>query len=244
MTDKSNTNNQRIERRQFVKAAGAGAIGTTVVPTVQANPGTHLATTAFAEVGIETDISGISDSEANPSVFHWDFPLPHVATDSKLFVRETMSLAARDTVTTSSGVVKAEEFHPASKGLFGRPKTKLTYEHGPHYRRNYVVELVEGYRLPQLTVSPRNDTITIAGHGRESVPVGSEQTFELPSKELEAELVRVTGEKVDNPEVPEHRRALKKEHWTEPVTVTPTLKVRNYGEVEVRDATDGVTLRQ
>lgn len=110
--------------------------------------------TAFAEVGMETQVSGISVSTANPSIFHWDFPLPHVATDSELFIRETMSEPARDVVTTSSAVVKGKEFHPASEGLFGHARTKLTYEHGLHYRRNYVVELEEGYEFPQVTVTP------------------------------------------------------------------------------------------
>lgn len=244
MTEEYNTDDNRIERRQFVKAAGAGALGTTILPTAQAAPGDRLGETAFAEVGMETEISGLSTADANPVVFHWDFPLPHVATDSTLFVRDAMSDEAREVVTTASGVVKGEKFQPASTELYGGPKSKLTHEHGPHYRRNYVVELEEGYDLPQLNVSPQSGTVTISGRGRERVDAGSERTFELEPRKLEAQLVRVTDEKVDNSEIPEHLRALKKEYWTEPVTVKPTLKVRNYGTLEVRDATDGITLRQ
>lgn len=84
----------------------------------------------------------------------------------------------------------------------------------------------------------------IAGCGRETVPAGSERTFELTPQNLEAELVRMTDEKADNHDIPDRLRALKKERWTESVTVTPTLKVRNYGEVEVKDATDGVVRRR
>lgn len=244
MTEDSTTDDSRIERRQFVKAAGAGALGTTVLPNVQAAPGNRLGETAFAEVGMETEIDNLSIPDANPTVFHWDFPLPHVATDSTLFVRDAMSDEAREVVTTASEVVKGEKFQPASANLFGRPKTELTYEHGPHYRRNYVVELEEGYDLPQLNVSPRSNSVTIAGRGRERVPVGTERTFDFEPRELEAQLVRVTDEKVDNTDIPEHLRGLKKERWTEAVTVKPTLKVRNYGTLEVRNATDGITLRQ
>lgn len=244
MTENRDSNDRRIERRQFVKAAGAGALGTTVFPTVRAEPGTRLGTTSFAEVGMETDISGLSRSDANPSIFHWDFPLPHVASESTLFVREAMSDEARDMLTTKQAVVKASGFRPASDQLFGQAERKLTHEHGPHYRRNYVVELEEGYDLPRLSVSPQNGVATIRGHGRKKIPAGSERTFELQSQNLKAELVRMTDEKVDNSEVPEHRRALKKERWTETVTVTPTLKIRNYGELEIRDATEGMVHRQ
>lgn len=241
------TDDGRIDRRKFLKSTGTVAgIGTLNVSPIRASPGTRLSTVEFVEVGMETEVSSVSDEDASLPVFHWDFPLPHAVDtqDDKLFVREPMSEAAVEALSSRPAVVKTAEFQPAPTTLFGKPTKTLTYEHGPHYRQNYVLELEDEYPLPSVSVAPNEETAVMSGAIDDEITAGTERQYELPSHEVEVEVTKTLDEKVDAPSIPESRRARKKDSWTETVTVTPTLKVANFGELEVVDATDGMVVRR
>lgn len=86
-----------------------------------------------------------------------------------------------------------------------------------------------------MTVRP-DETATVV-----ETPAGTLelQSGETASKALQpitvdAETMEVLNERVDNPAIPEHRRALKTEFGSATVEATPVVEVQDYGKLTVK----------
>lgn len=236
-----------FERRQFIKTTGAAAGFGSLVGAGRAAPGTDLGTVRFVEVGLETDVPEVDEDDGALPVVHWDFPLPH-AVDADLrtlYVRERIDDAAVRALERQPAVVKAAEFAPAPATVLGGTHGTLPYELGPHYRRNYLLELEGAVELPAVAVEPRADGVVVSGGPvTATVPRESEEEFALDPVEVAVELSEATDERRESEAVPDRLLAFRRRRWTETVTVEPTLRVRDYGDLDVVDARDGLVVRQ
>lgn len=66
-------------------------------------------------------------------------------------------------------------------------------------------------------------------------PPGETRTYELPTTRMTVETKTVTDELVDAEEIPENQRSRKTEYGTVTVEATPTLHVRDRGEMTIVD---------
>lgn len=246
--NQQSTKSGEFERRQFLKTTGAAASLGAFTGVTKAIPDTDLGSVHFVEVGLEADVSDVSDADASLPVFHWDFPLPHAvdAAGETLYLRERMDDEAVRLVTERDTVVKAAEFHSGPTSLLSGARETVPFELGPHYRRNYVLELENAIRLSAIVVEPQAD-FTVGVSGRvvsDSVSPGSEHEYELDSVEATVKLSKQTDKQRESPDVPDRLLGFERKEWTETVTLEPTLKVSNFGKLSVVDARNGLVVRQ
>lgn len=246
--NQQSTDSGEFERRQFLKTTGAAAGLGAFTGVAKAIPDTDLGSVHFVEVGLETDVTDVSDADASLPVFHWDFPLPHAvdAAGETIYLRERMDDEAVHLVTEQDTVVKAAEFHSGPASLLSGVRETVPFELGPHYRRNYVLELEDAIRLPAIEVEPQADsTVAVSGGAvSDTVSPGSEREYELDSVEATVEFSKQTDKRREGQDVPDRLLGFERKEWTETVTLKPTLKVSNFGKLSVVDARDGLVVRQ
>lgn len=245
MSDRST--DHEFERRQFIKTTGAAAGFGSLVGAARAVPGADLGTVRFVEVGLETDVPGVDDGDGALPVVHWDFPLPHAVDPDAgaLYLRERIDDAAVRSLRREPAVVKTTGFIPAPATVLGGAHDTLPYELGPHYRRNYLLELEEAVRLPSVAVEPRVGGVTVSGGPvTTTVARGAERAFALDPIEATVELSEATDVRHESPDVPDRLLGFERRAWTETVEVEPTLRVNDHDELDVVDARDGLVVRQ
>ncbi|USZ68630.1 twin-arginine translocation signal domain-containing protein [Halorussus salilacus] len=238
----------RIDRRKFLKAAGAtAAMGAAGVVPVEAKPGTSLGPTHFVEAAFEVELPALDDPRASYPVMHFETPLDRTVSPDgeQLFLTKPAPESAIETIKQNEGVVRAQQFHPLSDGLGGGKVNKIPTNLLEHYRRGYFFEPEDAIEVPSVEFERNGNVISPSGKNVSgTINPGSEGTFELGSQDVSVELRKSTDDLVENPDVPEKYRATKTERWTETVRITPKLRIRNYGQVTAIDATDKLVVEQ
>lgn len=233
-----------LNRREFLKqtsiTTGITALG---VQPVHAETTDPEAKVRFVEVGIEHALQS-SDVSGSPPKYPIDEPVRHAVDTSNnaVYLKKSMPDEVVSLVKRGKQVVKVSGsgYHSFTTAVLGDTPTRaISTRLGEHYRQLQAMILDEEYRLPAIDVQkgPDDDVVLTVNRSKTVIPTGSERDVVLEPKDVTATFSVVTDERVSRQGVPSRKEPLRQERTTETVTVTPTVKVRNYGKMDVMDTT-------
>lgn len=234
------TDDSGVERRTFLKAAGVAGVGSIRVDPDDLVGEPDFGRVTFAEVGVEHEVHS-SPTGGRYDADHVDELVRHAVdtTDGRFYLKQSAPRVGIDAFRNDA-VVEADGYSSLPTTLFeGQISEGIVVETGKSYRTKKALKPVDGYALPAVDVAVDGDRIAVSTVSlQETVPAGSERTFSLGTREVDLRVVESTGETVDRPDIPPHRRAIEQVERVETATIEPKLKVRSYGKLDAADATD------
>jgi hypothetical protein len=160
-------------------------------------------------------------------------------TNDQVFLRQSVPETAVETFRGDGAVVSADGYQSLSDTVFGTETESVTTATGKAYRRLETLNLGTSFQEPAAEIANRNGDVVAKAEGRRStVRSGEELTVTLDVRDVEAKVLETLDETVDRSDIPDYRKAKKQVEHVETTTVVPTLAIRNYGKLEVVDATD------
>ena len=226
-------------RRFLQTAAATTSFGSITTGTVSRRKDADFGEVHFVEMGIEYDAEiPQSDEYVVPSLEN-DEVLGYSIEPEKgrLEVNQFATSNMRAKMRQESRVVRGESYRPfpsqnPSADTAHSLYTKLTDD----YRGVQSLSLAEDYRHPVVDISPRDIEIDVSVSGNhETVLPEREKTITLPERTVEVVAERRVDKTVsDIP--PEKRADTFWEEFSKPITVQPTVKVRNRGTLSVFDS--------
>lgn len=241
MTEELNeTNQDGVERRDFLKSAGVTGIGAIGINPDELTFEQTLGSSLFLEAGLTYEVRS-SAAEGNYAHANIDELVRHTVdtANDRVFLRQSVPETAVETFRGNGAVVSAGGYQSLPDTLFGTETESVTTATGKAYRRLETLNLGTSFQEPSVEITKRNGDTVVQVEGRQStVRSGEELTVTLDARDVEAKVLKILDETVDRPDIPDYRKAKKQVERVETTTVVPTLKVRSYGELEVVDATD------
>lgn len=231
--------NSSIRRRNFLRATGVTTVSAVGIDTVSAKADSEYASVSFVEVGLSHRTS-LPEVEGSFSFVHIDDVVEHDVDESEGEVRMdgTARESTKRTFDNNDHVSKFVGYQSMPTVIERRPTRVLTTNVGRAFRRTYGLTTALDYQRPPLDIRTRGkrstDAIVVSsGDKKVEVDPGASESVHLRSRSVLAPVEKPTGEIVQNETIPEHKRAQRTETRLETVTVTPIVKVRNYGQLDV-----------
>lgn len=240
MAKNNTTTDLGIARREFLRTTSAAGFALAGTGTATASSDS-LGRTHYTEAKFEFQVESPSENEEDLPVIDVDEAVGRAIDneEGKLYLLEQGSQTSVETFRHSDQVIKSEEYRPLSTNLHNsRAVRQVPLNLGQNYRTLRALKLSEDYRLPSVSLSLDGETLSANVSGtKTSVAPGEESQSSLSPVQLPVELVSHSEELVDNQSIPEYQRARKREAQSTTVRATPTLKIRNYGQLDVVDFT-------
>lgn len=199
-----------------------------------------LGSSLFLEAGLTYEVHS-SATEGNYARANIDELVRHTVdtANDRVFLRQSVPETAVETFRGDGAVVSADGYQSLSDTVFGSETESITTATGKAYRRLETRNLRTSFQEPAAEIANRNGDVVVEAEGRRStVRSGEELTVTLDVRDVEAKVLETLDETVDRPDIPDYRKAKKQVERVETMTVVPTLAIRNYGKLEVVDATD------
>lgn len=221
-------------RRVLQHSAGIGLLG---VSNVQKTDFSTQNSARLVEIGFDHDVDLPSEQLRKASIQFAAEPPEYQLAGDDLLVTGFASDSVKKSLTTGENLVDFDSVHAAPTGeLEADGGFNLVTRRNDGLQPVSGVSTAESYAPPSVETefSPGKVTVTTAG---ESVTVANEsaRTLELPSTEVEVKWREKTGERVSKARSPEGKETVSKyEAVTATATVTPVLKVRNDGVLNVK----------
>ena len=172
-------------------------------------------------------------------LFHHDSPAPYHVDEDRGVVKitELTPNALREKLSSDKPVVRDQDSENAGTAQLGNKQIKrLPLAFSTRSRLAKTVPLAEPVSLPSVRVRPNKSKAKIeTPAGTQEISPGNTLETELPSHEVVANTITILDEKSTDPSIPPHRRGLKEEYGTVKVTAIPTLRVRDYGKMAVKE---------
>lgn len=243
-TNQSQTANGPINRRNFLQKTGAmSAAGLIGVGTVDAASATERGTVTFAEAELSHDVAFPTPEAEEYSVFNVEDLAEHVVDPQQNLVsynrfttRATARLLASNPAAVWYDTYRALPTNAVESSRTQYAPTRLL----DHPRATHGVLLAKPYLPPRFDVQTRGETVSVRV-GSETVDVapGEQVTHDLPAQELTVRAFEPSSETVAETAPGESGDASGTLDVSErTVTATPTLEVRNYGELTVVEPDD------
>lgn len=171
--------------------------------------------------------------------FHHDSPAPYRVDEDQgvVEITELTSGALREKLSGEKPLVRDQNSENVGAAQLGNKQIKrLPLAFSTRSRLAETVSLAEPVSLPSVRVRPGQAKARIeTPAGTKEISPGNALETKLPSHEVVANTITVLDEKSTDSSIPAHRRGLKEEYGTTTVTATPTLRVRDYGKVAVKE---------
>lgn len=233
-----------LRRRDFLKETGlATGIGTLGVQTVRANVQGPKNEVRYLEVGVEHNLEH-PETTGSPATYPIDEPVRHaIGPDNEaLHLKKSMPDEVVSRVKNAEQVVKisGNGYHSFTAAVLGATPTRtINVRLGDHYRRLEAMILEDEYQLPAIDIQHDvGDDVSISVNGSKTVvSAGDEREVTLESANVSTTFQTVTDEKLTRQGVPSRKEPLKKERTTKTIAVTPSVKVQNYGKIDLIDST-------
>lgn len=172
-------------------------------------------------------------------LFHHDSPAPyHVDKERGIIeITELTSKALREKLSGDKSLVRDQDSENVGGAQLGNKQIKrLPLAFSTRSRLAKTAPLSEPVSLPSIRVRPGQAKAKIETPvGTKEISPGNTLETKLPSNEVVANTITILDEKTTDSSIPAHRRGPKEEYGTVRVTATPTLRVRDYGRVTVKE---------
>lgn len=236
-----NQKSASMKRRTVLKSATAAA-SLALVGEVGAT--SSYGSVNFSEVGVEHDVSLPTTTRAKYPFFHIDeFGLNRFIDQdqSTLYINERYAQGELEVLKGNRAVVAGRDYTPLPTQIGGGSSSGVTTKLGENFRTLEALTVEDSYDRPRFTVEERDTGTVVATEGeRVNVQPGSEDEIVLDDREVTLEVSEITdkdaeemtvagGEEWQKP----WRKTQAKRYWKETVTVTPKVRIRNYGELDV-----------
>lgn len=240
MSDENNLTGSEAQRRHFLKAAsGVGAVGPFLSTSVVAGE-SPVNSIRVVEVGVEASLPPVNEPDTRYKIRHWESPPRYLVdrSEQQLAVYAGASDTERRQLLQGNAAVNAKTVGAPPAAIFAQPTETLQSNTGANLNGNYLIHLDGEHRFPGVTVRPNSQSTGIEGEGVEAT-VESETIRRIDIPEQTVSVRTVTrGDRIENPDVPEHLRGYERIESSRTVTVTPELVVRDRGQLDVYDRTD------
>jgi hypothetical protein len=219
-------------RRDVLKTtASAAVVGGLATTPVTADP---EGTFHVVEAGLQYDIPDMP----NLNRVHTDSRPPYTVRESEntLLVARRAPDSLVDDAESKGALVAEQPTGPGQSRGLGPSESVGTLPEGltSRMRSRGGVHLAESHRPPRVAVrwNGRTATVVVTGEPNHRIDPGTTSSVRLQTRTVEAETVRLLDERVDNEDIPEYRRAKKREYGTTEIDVTPVVKVTHHGELD------------
>lgn len=241
-TSDADADRDGVSRRTVLRRASAAGAGATIVAGegLALDDSSSVGTLQFADVGVEYTIEGDVRPPRADDCVHPQYDV--VDGEEVVFYTEAMKEPWLDRVRGANDVVAGLRPNavPANEvPLMENGFLPTTLGEGLHPRRGVIVK--ETHSPPAPRVVRAGDKLVVRTRGPAvKVAPGEERTVELETREVaarryERQPTEGTSEKVPGKTI---ENGAKYVATTEPLDATPTLTVRNHGEVTVHEAVD------
>lgn len=143
--------------------------------------------------------------------------------DKRLIRNRGFVTFVNDLISNPAPILKPIEYHQFPVSLRSQFRTSKSVVLSEPIVGE-IVQIVSKGNQPKLKI--KNDVYDI--------PVGSEKVFELSSREAKFKTKELKDNTATKPEIPESQRALVVEEGSISNKVTPKIKVKNRGDVEIK----------
>lgn len=229
-----------LNRRRFLQTTTVAAgFGSLTVGTVSGKESASLGDVHFVETGIEYN-ADIPQSDGYIVPTFEDDELRGYSIDSeekRLELNQFATPNVRTAFRQNNTVLKSERYRPFSAQDSGTNNvysltTKLTSD----YRSVESLSVAQEYRHPIVNVSPRNNEVDVSVSGkRKTVTPEHEEQIHLQGRTVEVVAERQVDKDASGIP-PESRADTFWEEFSKAITVKPTVKVRNWGTLDVFDS--------
>lgn len=171
-------------------------------------------------------------------VVHFDFP-PDYRINSNEDALVTNPYAERHAEIVRYAkdhdlLIDSDEYVGGSDGIFGGENRKPSLIVEPDFRGTYLLDLSDPVSEPNVRISDTPEGVGVAVEGkRERLTAGEQSEIRLSNVSVELTLTNTLDERVDDADVAEHRRPLKTVQEQEIVQFGRTLRVKNFGELDL-----------
>lgn len=236
---KNDNDSSSFRRRSFLQATGVATIGAIGVEPISANQNNEYGRVSFVETGLYHRTT-FPEGEGNLSFVDLDDPVEYEVDEAAnvLYLNETADESTKRVIGDNNRVAKFVGLHPLPTTVDQRPTQVIITDLGRAYRHTSGLITAHDYHTPSLNVhgarDGRTEAVVISADDRRiQVEPGASASIRLPSTTVRAPVEKPTGEKVQNENIPQPKRAQRMETREETVTVTPIVEMQNYGQLDV-----------
>lgn len=237
--DKDYSDRSSYKRREFLQATSGATFGAAGLEPVSANRNGKNNSVSFVEVGL-FHRTALPEVEGNFSFVHLDDSIEHKVSEDEgvLYLNKDADESTKRTFENNDHVSRFVGYSPVPAEIDQRLTRIVTTDIGHASRRTGGLVTAEDYGNPPLSIQTpekieTDEVVVVSGNERLEVEPGISGSVQLQSRTVRTPIKMPTGEKVQNENVPEPRRAQRIETRVETVTVTPVVKVQNYGQLDV-----------
>lgn len=229
-----------IDRRRFLQSTGAAAgIGIAGVSPAVAAENT-IGEVLYAEVGLVHSHPLVPEAMTKLPLVHVDKTLGHFVDEQndQLFFLEPFSEDSFSAFESESVAFTPDGYHSLPAELFGEPRSSLVSATGRSFRPTQILRTPQPYRVPLIKIEADEHTLVIeSDEASGNVPENGSRRFNLNSRQVPVRLEVPTGRRARNQNIPDRMKSLEMEVDEKQIPIRPQLVVRNYGVMDVIDAT-------
>jgi hypothetical protein len=139
-------------------------------------------------------------------------------------------------------VAMVDNYEPIPTTVEKEPNSFIISELGTAFRDTAGLELSESYRSPEININSPTDNnsegvIINSNDNKVRVEPNTSTEIRHTSTQIKTKVKISKEEKIQNDDIPEHKRANKIASETREVSIEPVVKIKNYGEIAVTETT-------